>query len=40
LDWTRRPSGLTPTLGIRAIGLASSVAGVRYVLLPAIGLAF
>ena len=39
LDWVRtRGAGLT--LGVRALGLASSIAGMRYLVLPSIGFRF
>ena len=39
LDWVRtRGAGLT--LGVRALGLASSIAGMRYHVLPSIGFRF
>jgi len=39
LDWaTAKGRGLT--LGVRALGLASSIAGMRYIVLPSIGVSF
>lgn len=41
LDWTsKRKSGLTPTLGVRASGLAHAIGGMRYVIVPSIGITF
>jgi hypothetical protein len=41
LDWTaRRSAGLTPTIAVRAIGFSSDIAGLRYAVVPTIGLAF
>jgi hypothetical protein len=40
LDWTPRHSGLTRTLGVRAFGLARSIGGMRYVIIPSIGFTF
>jgi len=40
LEWALRRRGLTPTIGMRAIGLAPSVAGMRYLILPAVGVLF
>lgn len=40
LDWASVRPGVRPTFGIRALGLASTIAGMRYVVLPTIGITF
>ena len=41
LDWkSPRALGLTPTVGVRALGLVDDLSGMRYVVLPSIGIAF
>ena len=40
MHWERPGSGLTPTIGVRALGLASRIAGIRYIVIPAVGLNF
>ena len=40
LQWARIRRGLTPTLRVRGIGLTSSIAGIRFIILPMVGLTF
>jgi hypothetical protein len=40
LTWSSQRPRIAPVLGVRGVGLASSIAGLRYMMLPTIGLRF